>query len=88
MAKQAAAVGSFIAQPNKTFIVSLVGFFGIQLITQHICSHHFPLVMDGELRKSRRSYGIEYLITRKAMHIKIAICAGVNFKDALKTIPV
>ena len=38
--------------------------------------------------KSGKSYGIEYLIMRKAMHIKIAICSGVNFKDALKTIPV
>ena len=41
MAKQAAAVGSFIAQPNKPFIVSLVGFFGIQLITQHIMQSSF-----------------------------------------------
>ena len=83
MAKQATAVGLFLALPNKLFIVFLVGCFHIQLIPQHIYSH-LPLTMDGELTKSGRNYGIEYLIMRKAMLIRIAICAGMNFKDALK----
>ena len=73
-----------LALPNKPFIVFLVDCFHIQSIAQHIYSHHLPLTMDGELTKSGRNYGIEYLIMRKAMLIRIAICAGVNFKDALK----
>ena len=64
-------------KPSSRIYCSLVGFFHIQSITQHIYNqHHLPLAIGGGggLTKSGRNYGIEYLIMREVMLIRIAIC--------------